>query len=60
MREPRKRHKWKKEICVYCGCERLKTYREDWKWIIYEYVDTESGEIKNKMECNSNQLIIEI
>ncbi len=58
MREPRKRHKWKEEICVYCGCVRLTMYREGWKWKIYEYVDAESGLVQSSMKCNSKQLIM--
>lgn len=57
--ETKKKHSWKDDICKICGCARIKeTHPHNEKWTYYNYVDTETGEIRRSIECKTKQLIM--
>ncbi len=58
--ESRNTHKWKNESCIYCGCLRLKTWNEQYKWWNTEIVDTETGEITIRKQCTTKQIELQL
>jgi hypothetical protein len=54
----KKRHNWNsRNECIICGVKRIKSkHPNNEKWTYYEYVDTETGEIKRSIICFTKQL----
>ncbi len=59
--ERRNTHKYAKNECVYCGCARIKTkHPNNEKWVIYEYAEKETGEVKRTVQCKTKQIQMNI
>jgi hypothetical protein len=65
-RQTRKKHKWKKNTCIYCGCYRIKYTKEVvirgvvYFWDAYHLYDPETGEEKQSALCKTKQYILKL